>query len=221
MGRREPLSGQRIIAAAITVADDGGLSGLSMRAVARVLGVEAMSLYHHVPNKSALLDGMVDRLFAEIYQPRVGSPWREELRARSLSAREVLLRHPWAVGLMDSRRTPGEETLRHHDAVLGCLHAGGFDWQRAGHAFALLDSHLYGFVLQESNIPIAPGESWDAMAADMLDPLPDGEFPHLQAFAQARVRQPGYSFGAEFPVGLDLVLDAIEQRLSGEPPGGG
>ena len=145
---RPPLSRARVVDEAMTLADEAGLTALSMRALAGRLGVEAMSLYHHVAGKDALLDAMVDAVFGELHLPVVGGDWRAELRARSVSGRAVLLRHRWAVGLMDSRRTPGPENLRHHDAVLGCLAAQGFSLVAAGTAFALLDAHLSGFMQQ-------------------------------------------------------------------------
>ena len=150
---RPALSRDRVVAEAMALADEQGLPALSMRALAGRLGVEAMSLYHHVAGKEALLDAMVDAVFGELHLPVVGGDWRAELRARSVSGRAVLLRHRWAVGLMDSRRTPGPENLRHHDAVLGCLAAQGFSLVAAGTAFALLDAHLYGFMQQEVSLP--------------------------------------------------------------------
>ncbi|HPV88939.1 MAG TPA: TetR family transcriptional regulator, partial [Ornithinibacter sp.] len=146
---RSSLSRERVIAQAVALADEKGLAALSMRALAGRLGVEAMSLYHHVAGKEALLDAMLDVVFAEMHLPVIGGDWRAELRARSVSGRTVLLRHRWAVGMMDSPRNPGQESIRHHDAVLGCLAAGGFSLEAAGTAFALLDSHLYGFMAQE------------------------------------------------------------------------
>lgn len=213
---RAPLSRQAIVDTAIAIADSDGLAGLSMRAVARELGVEAMSLYHHVSNKSGLLDGMVDAVFAEFHLPQVGFDWRSEMRERSETGRRVLIRHPWAVGLLDSRRNAGHETLRHHDAVLGCLREAGFSWSWAGHAFALLDAHLYGFVVQELSLPFDGAEAAGDVAAEMFDALPSGELHYLREFAGARVLQRGYSFGDEFEIGLDLILDALAREL-GQP----
>ena len=220
---RPPLTRDRVIAEAMALADEKGLPALSMRALAARLRVEAMSLYHHVPGKEALLDGMVDAVFGEMHLPVIGADWRPELRARSVSGRAVLLRHPWAVGLMDSRRTPGPESLRHHDAVLGSLLTQGFSLEHAGTAFALLDAHLYGFMVQEVSLPFEGEADLAALGADLLGPEVRAAYPHFTAFAEGRALQPGYAFGNEFEVGLDLVLGAIEglrpATAAGSAPG--
>ena len=207
---RPPLSRARVVDEAMALADEQGLAALSMRALAGRLGVEAMSLYHHVAGKEALLDAMVDAVFGELHLPVVGGDWRAELRARSVSGRAVLLRHRWAVGLMDSRRTPGPENLRHHDAVLGCLAAQGFSLVAAGTAFALLDAHLYGFMQQEVSLPFEGEADLAALGAELLGPEVRAAYPHFTAFAQGRALQPGYAFGNEFEVTLDLVLGALD-----------
>ena len=216
MPTRTPLTRPRIQQAALDLADERGLGGLSMRALARALGVEAMSLYHHVRGKEALLDGLVDAVFAEFHLPVVGGEWTAEMRARSRSARAAMKRHPWAIGLMDSRRTPGPETLRHHDAVLGCLRAAGFSLPLTGHAVALLDAHLYGFVVQEVSLPFQGGEELAELGAEMLGALPDDELVHFREFAVGHALLPGYDFGDEFDWGLDLVLDGLAARLAAE-----
>ena len=190
-----------------------------MRALAGRLGVEAMSLYHHVAGKEALLDAMVDAVFGELHLPVVGRDWRVELRARSLSGRTVLLRHRWAVGLMDSRRSPGPESIRHHDAVLGCLAAQGFSLVAAGTAFALLDAHLYGFMAQEVSLPFEGEADLAALGAEILGPQVRAAYPYFTAFAEDRALQPGYSFGNEFEVTLDLVLGALDGLRTAEPGG--
>jgi predicted RNase H-like nuclease/AcrR family transcriptional regulator len=214
---RTPLSRARVVDEAMALADEQGLAALSMRALAGRLGVEAMSLYHHVAGKEALLDAMVDAVFGELHLPVVGGDWRSELRARSVSGRAVLLRHRWAVGLMDSRRTPGPENLRHHDAVLGCLAVQGFSLTAAGTAFALLDAHLYGFMAQEVSLPFAGEGDLAALGAELLGPEVRAAYPHFTAFAEGRALQPGYDFGDEFEVGLDLVLGALEPLRTPEP----
>src|SRR6478752_5566764 len=223
---RPPLSRDRVVTEAMALADEQGLPALSMRALAGRLGVEAMSLYHHVPGKEALLDAMVDAVFGELHLPVVGGDWRAELRARSVSGRTVLLRHPWAVGLMDSRRTPGPQNLRHHDAVLGCLALQGFSLVAAGTAFALLDAHLYGFMQQEVSLPFAGEADLAALGAELMGPEVRATYPHFTAFAEGRALQPGYAFANEFGVTLDLVLGALEGlhsagRGAAAPGGGG
>jgi AcrR family transcriptional regulator len=200
----------------MAIADSDGLASVSMRSVARRLGVEAMSLYHHVANKEAMLDGMIDVVFAEFHSPVIGAPWRAEMQTRSESARSTLKRHPWAVGLMDSRRNAGFGTLEHHDAVLGCLREAGFSWPLAGTAFALLDAHLYGFVLQELALPFDGEADLAELGENIMSRLPDGTLPYFRGFAAEQALQPGYEFGAQFAIGLDLVLDALERRLVAE-----
>ena len=214
---RPALSRDRVAAAAMALADEKGLGALSMRALAGRLGVEAMSLYHHVAGKEALLDAMVDAVFGELHLPVIGGDWRAELRARSISGRAVLLRHPWAVGMMDSRRTPGPENLRHHDAVLGCLAAQGFSLRAAGTAFALLDAHLYGFMQQEVSLPFEGEADLATIAAEILGPEARAAYPHFTAFAEGRALQPGFAFGDEFEVTLDLVLGSLEGIRTAQP----
>ena len=213
---RPALTRDAVLATAVDLADRDGLAALSMRSLARHLGIEAMSLYHHVAGKEALLDGMVDAVFAEIHLPTVGGDWAAELRLRHESAREVLTRHRWAVGLMDSRSAPGLITLRHHDAVLGCLRAGGFSVPMAAHAFALLDAHLYGFLVQELALPFAPGDDLGAMATDMMAAFPVDALPHLAELTGQHVALPGYAFGDEFAWGLDLILDGLGRRRTSD-----
>jgi AcrR family transcriptional regulator len=210
------LTRQAIVAAAVELADHEGISALSMRAVARRLGVEAMSLYHHVANKEALLDGMVDVVHAEFHAPVPGAEWRTELRRRSVSARQAIKRHPWALGLMDSRRNSGWETLLHHDRVLGCLREAGFSLALTGHAFAVVDAHLYGFLLQELALPFEPGADLAELGEQILTMLPEGQLPYFREFTLEQALRPGYDFGDEFEVTLDLVLDALARRLEEE-----
>ncbi|GAA1464339.1 TetR/AcrR family transcriptional regulator [Nocardiopsis exhalans] len=216
MVERPALSRARVVEAAVAVADRGGLAGVSMRNVGRELGVEAMSLYHHVSGKEALLDAMVDWIFARIELPGAERPWRQEMEARCSSARVVLARHPWALGLMESRSSPGPALLRHHDAVLGCLRANGFPVRLAAHAYSALDSYVYGFVLTELHLPFAPGEGAEEFTAKLAPP-PD-VYPHLAEFVTELVVGRDYAYGDEFSYGLDLVLDQLEQRLAEQGP---
>jgi AcrR family transcriptional regulator len=207
-----PLSRDLVLEAAIRAADLGGVEAITMRRVAQELGVEAMSLYHHVPNKDAILDGVVDRVFAAIELPAAGhGDWRAAIRARALSARAVLSRHSWALGLMDSRRDPGPATLRHHDAVLGVLRRAGFALPMAAHAVSLIDSYVSGFVLQEANLPMASREEVEEVAGGILQDLPDG-LPYLTEMIVEHALRPGYDHAGEFDYGLDLILDALEAR---------
>ncbi|MFD5479333.1 TetR/AcrR family transcriptional regulator [Streptomyces hawaiiensis] len=206
---RTPLSRERVIRAAVAVADEKGAAALTMRAIAEPLGVEAMSLYHHVAGREDILDGMVDAVFGEIDLPPRDTDWKSALRHRADSARAVLRRHPWAVGLMDSRSRPGPATLRHHDAVIGTLRAGGFSVPMAAHAVSLIDSYLYGFVLQELSLPFAGAAELDEVAGAILRDMPADTYPHLTELATEHVLKPGYDYADEFTFGLTLVLDAL------------
>jgi AcrR family transcriptional regulator len=208
--RREPVTRDRAITAAVALADAQGLGSLSMRRLAQELGVEAMSLYHHVANKEAVLDGMVDRVFAEIELPAPGAAWKEAMRDRARSARTTLLRHPWAISLLDSRSSPGPATLRHHDAVLGCCRAAGFSPAMAAHALSLIDSYVHGFVTAEVALPFREGDDLTEVLEPMLAPYSADEHPNLLWLTTEHVLQPGYRYADEFEFGLGLVLDGLE-----------
>jgi AcrR family transcriptional regulator len=182
-----------------------------MRKLAQELGVEAMSLYHHVANKDDILDGIVDVVFSEIDLPSGEAGWKVAMRKRAISARDALRRHPWATGLMESRSTPGPATLRHHDAVLGVLRTAGFSIELAAHAYSLLDSYIYGFALQETSLPFETSEELAAVAEAILGNLSADEYPHLTEIAVEHALQPGYDYGNEFVFGLDLILDGLEK----------
>ncbi|MGW7448823.1 TetR/AcrR family transcriptional regulator C-terminal domain-containing protein [Kitasatospora sp. NPDC054795] len=206
---RAPLSRERVIRAAVEVADEKGSAALTMRAVAGPLGVEAMSLYHHVAGREDILDGMVDAVFGEIELPPHDTDWKSAMRRRAVSARAALLRHPWAIGLMDSRTRPGPATLRHHDAVIGALRNGGFSVPMTAHAVSLIDSYLYGFVLQEVGLPFKGGAESAEVTGAILSGMPAGAYPHLAELATEHVLKPGYDYADEFAFGLALVLDAL------------
>src|SRR5215469_16196986 len=207
---RAPLSRDRVLRAAVALADTGGISSLSMRKLGEALGVEAMSLYNHVASKGDLLDGMIDTVFSEINLPSGNGDWRAAMRRRAISARQVLRRHRWAIGLMESRTSPGPATLRHHDAVLGCLRRGGFSVELTAHAYSLLDSYIYGFALQEASLPFDTGEEAAQVAEDIFGRFAAGQYPYLTEMAMAHVVQPGYAYGDEFETGLDLILDSLQ-----------
>jgi AcrR family transcriptional regulator len=211
---RAPLSRRRVLRAAVALADRGGVGALSMRKLAQELGVEAMSLYHHVANKDDILDGIVDVVFGEIELPTGEAGWEAAMRRRAVSAREALRRHPWATGLMESRRTPGPANIRHHDAVLGVLRNAGFPVELAAHAYSLLDSYIYGFALQEASLPFHTPEETAEVAQEIMSEFPADEYPHLAEIATEHVLQPGYDYGDEFLYGLDLILDGLARALA-------
>ncbi len=216
-GSRGRLNRERVLRAAVAVADAGGIESLTMRKLGVELGVEAMSLYNHVANKVDLLDGMIDCVFEEIELPTDGTDWRSAMRRRAISAREVLSRHPWATGLMESRTTPGPTTLRHHDTVIGVLRAAGFSIEMVAHAYSLLDSYIYGFALQTPNLPFdtTAGKTEDtaALAQAIMARFASGEYPHLTELTVEHVLRPGYAYSDEFEYGLDLILDGLEREL--------
>jgi len=208
---KEPLNSDRILAAAVALADEVGVEAMTIRRLATALDTKPMSIYHHVPNKDAILDGMVDRVFREIELPPADEEWRSAIRVRCVSAREVLRKHPWATPMMESRLNPGMETLRHHDAVLGCFRSAGFSVEMTAHAYSLIDSYVYGFALSEANIPFDTEGDIADVADAILEPLPVDLFPHLVELTTEHVLKPGYSYLAEFEYGLDLILDGLER----------
>ncbi|SDF47629.1 TetR/AcrR family transcriptional regulator C-terminal domain-containing protein [Pseudonocardia oroxyli] len=205
-----PLTRERVLATALAVADAEGLAAVTMRRLGAELSIEAMSLYHHVVNKSALLDGMVDAVFAEVAPP-AGAYWKAALRRHYASLRAVLAAHSWAIPLLDSRASPGLATLARLDAVLGVLRTAGFTIPLAAHAIAALDAYVYGFAVQEAGLRQVPVPD---VARETAAGLDEGAFPHLVELAREHVAQPGYSFAAEFDWGLDLVLDGLGTHLT-------
>ena len=208
---RARLSRDRVLLAAIALADEGGIDALTMRRLGERVGVEAMSLYNHVANKIDLLDGMIDVVFAEVQLPSGDADWKSAMRQRAISMREVLARHRWAIGLMESRSAPGPATLRHHDSVIGVLRKAGFSVALAAHAYSALDSYIYGFALQERSLPFDSAEETAEMAQAILAHFPAEEYPHLAELTVQHVLQPGYDYGNEYLFGLDLILDGLEQ----------
>jgi AcrR family transcriptional regulator len=206
--RRTPLSRALVLQAAIRLADQGGLDALSMRKLGQELGVEAMALYYHFANKDEVLDGIVDIVFSEIDVPAAGSDWRTAMRRRALSLRDVLARHRWAIGMMESRRNPGPANLRHHDAVIGSLRVGGFDMEMTAHAYSLLDSYIYGFALTRMNLPF-DNSNVAEVAETMLQPFPVDEYPNLVSFIADHAMKPGYDYADEFEYGLDAILESL------------
>lgn len=208
---RAPLTRERVLEAAIALADEGGIAGLTMRKLAQQLGVEAMSLYNHVANKEDLLDGMVDLVFAEIGLPAHGAAWKAALRQRAIATRATLERHRWAIGLMESRSQPGPANLHHHDAVLGCLREAGFSIAMAAHAYSVLDSYIYGFTLNKQSLPFDTSEEVAELGRRYLRELLTNQYPYLAEMIVEHAMQPGYDYADEFAFGLDLILDGLER----------
>ncbi|MGC4105239.1 MAG: TetR/AcrR family transcriptional regulator [Thermomicrobiales bacterium] len=205
---RQPLTRDRVLQAAIALADRDGLAALTMRSLAEALSVKPMAVYHHVAGKDEILDGIVDSVFGQIEQPIPGNPWRTEITRMAHSARTVLVQHSWVIALLESRPMPGPATLRHHDAVLGTFLGDGFSLASTAHAYALLDSFLYGYAVQEASLPFT-AETSEATAEAMLAAIPPDAYPHFLVFARDYAMRPGYDFRDEFAIGLDATLDAI------------
>jgi AcrR family transcriptional regulator len=215
---RPRLSRERVLQGAVKVADTGGIASLTIRSLANELGVKPMSVYHHVANKDEILDGIVDIVFSEIELPVLGGDWQAEMRRRAASAREALRRHPWAIGLVESRTNPGPATLKHHDAVIGTLRQAGFSVVMTAHAYALIDAYVYGFALSEASLPINGPETVPEVAEQMMEQFPAADYPHLVEFSMEHVMKPGYDYGEEFEYGLGVVLDGLARSLP--DPGG-
>jgi AcrR family transcriptional regulator len=214
VGGAEPdagLSRERVLREAMRLADEHGMDALSMRKLGRVLGAGAMSLYHYVANKEELLDGMVDLVFAEIELPTSEGDWREAMRRQLVSARDVLVRHAWAVTLMESRTNAGPAGLQYREAVTACLRRAGFSIEMTVHANWLLNSCLYGYVLQEVSLPFDTAEDLAEMADEVYMPLltPD-RYPFMFETASTLLAG-GYDHTAEFAFGLDVVIEALER----------
>jgi AcrR family transcriptional regulator len=208
-GIRRPLSRQRVLGVAIALADRDGVGSLSMRKIAQELGVEAMSLYHHVASKDDILDGIVDLVLSDIEVPASGTDWKTAMRERAISAHAVLLAHPWAALLIMSRFNIGPGMTRYLDATLGRLRDGGFSIEGALDAWHTLDSHLYGFTLQELNLPFEVEET-QQVSANVLSRLPADEYPHVVEVI-TKIMQTGRDENFEF--GLDLILDGLERTV--------
>ncbi len=210
--QRQPLSRERVLQTAFRLADQGGLESLTMRKLGQELGVEAMAMYYYFANRDQIVDGIVDLVFAEIDLPASDGDWKAAMRRRAISLRDVLLRHRWAIGLMESRRNGGPANLRHHDAVIGSLRAGGMDIAMAAHAYSLLDSYVYGFALTKMTLPFDTGEEVAEVAQGLRQSVDLDAYPHLVEMI-GHALQPGYDYLDEFEYGLDVILDGLERAL--------
>jgi AcrR family transcriptional regulator len=207
---RPVLTRARVINGAVALADVIGVDALTIRKLAVALDVRTMTIYHHIENKEAIIDGMVDLVFSEIELPPTNTDWKTAMRQRSASVRSVLAIHPWAVALMESRTAPGPATLRHHDAVLGCLRQGGLSIEMTAHAYAVIDAFIYGFALQEAGLPATAGDEMADLAGSIMETMPTGEYPHIMELTTKHILKPGYDFGREFGYGLNLILDGLD-----------
>ncbi len=217
--RRARLSRDRVVRAALSLADEGGIESFSMRNLAKELGVVPMALYKHVANKGELLDGMVDIVFSEAEFSSDRADWKTAMRQRAISMREALLRHPWAIGLMEGRMSPGPANLRHHNATMACLREAGFSFRTAVHAYNAMDSYIYGFTLQEKTLPFQTaeesGEVVQTKAANVAQTMGAwaDEYPYLAEIV-VELGKAGFDYTEEFEFALDLILDGIQGLVS-------
>jgi AcrR family transcriptional regulator len=206
---RPPLSRERVLHAAIRLADEGGIESLTMRKLGRALGVEAMSLYKHVANKDDVLDGIVDLVEGEIELPSAAEGWATAVRACAISAHEVLRRHPWAPSLIMSRFRPAR--LRYMDWLLGRLRGAGFSPELTYHAYHALDSHILGFTLWEAGHSIDTEDLPDAVES-FLRTLPIDDHPHFAEHARQHLTEPDLDDVGGFEFELDLILEGLQRR---------
>jgi AcrR family transcriptional regulator len=210
---RTPLNRERVLRAAVTLADEKGIDALTMRELGLRLGVEAMSLYNHVANKDDILDGMVDLVITEVSLPSGTPDWQEAMRQRAISARAVFLVHPWLSALMDSRESSGPARLHYLDWVVGTLRRAGFSLEMTLRAFSLIDSYIYGFGRQQFNMAAAGDLSPEEIAEGFLQAIPADEYPYLREVVVDYAMVSGYDDGADFEFGLDLILAGLQRLL--------
>ena len=210
---RVPLSRERVLGAAVSLADEDGIEALTMRELGLRLGFEAMSLYNHVANKDDILDGMVVLVVSEIDLPSDSVDWKEAMRRRAISAQSVFSRHPWASALIDSRESSGPARLRYFDWMIGTLRRAGFTLEMTAHALSVLDSYIYGFGRQQLNVSPEGDVTPEEMAEAFLRAIPADEYPDLREMVVEHAMKSGYDEGADFRFGLDLILDGLQKLL--------
>ncbi len=214
--KRRSLTADKIIDAAMEVADAEGVEALSMRKLASLLNVTAMSLYNHVGSKDEVLELMLGRVVTQIARPEAGGYWETMMRRRAHSMREVLLSHRWASTLLISRISMGDAILRDIEATLGCLVAGGFTYRQADWARNAIDSHVYGYTFQELNTPVDPDE-YRSAAATYLPMISQAEYPHIHE-ASLEIAKGEYDGRTDFSFGLELILKGLRNWVAGTAP---
>ena len=214
--RKTPVSRQKAIKASLAIADKKGLEALTMRKLAKALRIEAMSLYYHFRDKDEIFDGMVDQVFTEIGLASMEVDWRISMKQRAFAVRKALERHPWALGVMESRPNIGPAIAAHHNSVIGALRKAGFSVGLASHAFSVIDAFIFGFILQERHLPFDTPEELSDIAESALKAFQEDKFPYFSEMITAHVLKPGYSYSAEFEFGLDLIIESLELRRTAE-----
>ena len=209
-GPRSPLTRERVLRAALALADERGLEKLSMRKLAQELGVEAMSLYNHVEGKDDIVGGMIGLVVDEIEAPSPGGDWKAELRKSAISAHQALSRHRWTASVWMTAGGAGSDRMRHANAALRCLREAGFSKDLTYHGYHVWQGYALGFTLQELNFP-HDRESLKQMAARFLRDFPSDEFPFLAEHIEQHVDPPHAEHESAFELGLDLILDSLER----------
>jgi AcrR family transcriptional regulator len=208
---RIPLSRQRVLQAAVRLADESGIDALSMRRLGQELGVEAMSLYNHVTNKDDLHQGIVELVLSEVESPRDGGDWKEEIRRTAISSYQAFVRHRWACGLMMRGPSVSPVRMEWMEAVLRTLRTAGFSADLTHHAYHALDSHITGFTLWIVSMPFETHEELVSLAEGFLPTVSSEKFPYFVEHAEQHLLPPDPDEKSEFEFGLDLILDGLEQ----------
>ena len=208
---RTPLTRERVLRAALALADAGGIESLTMRKLGQELGVEAMSLYNHVENKDDIVDGITELVLAEIEVPSDGSDWKSEIRRTAISSHDVFLRHRWACSLMMSRPKASTPRMLWMEAVLRTLREAGFSADMTHHAYHALDSHITGFTLWQVNMPFETKAELVDLAQDFLQQIPADAYPYIIEHAEQHLAPESPDGATEFEFGLELILDGLER----------
>ena len=206
-----PLSRERVLRAALALADEGGIESLTMRRLGQELGVEAMSLYNHVANKDDIVDGILELVLGEIEVPSGEADWKTEIRRTAISSHEVFLRHRWACSLMMHRPNASAGRMPWMEAVLRTLREAGFSADMTHHAYHALDSHITGFTLWQVNMPFETKAELVDMAEGFLSQIPADEYPYVIEHAEQHLAPSSPDGATEFEFGLDLILDGLER----------
>jgi AcrR family transcriptional regulator len=209
---RLPLSRNRVLEAAIRLADEGGIEAISMRKLGQALGVEAMSLYNHVANKDDILSGIVESVESGIELPSAGTEWRQALRRTAISAHDVFQEHPWAAGLTLSADGSRPARWRYMNGVLRCLREAGFSAETTDLAYHALESHIAGFTLWAARLEVDDAELQD-VAASFLEQFSGDEFPYVVEHVEQHLMERSPDNPGAFAFGLDLILDGLERIL--------
>jgi AcrR family transcriptional regulator len=208
---RLPLSRDRILQAALELADEGGIDALTMRKLGQTLGFEAMSLYNHVANKDDVLDGILDLVLDETEAPSPAEEWRTAIRSSAISVHDGLTRHAWACPLLMSPGHVRPARLAYMDSLLGRLREAGFSADATYHAYHVLDAHIFGFSLWQANHSYNAGQVAD-MAAEFARMIPVDVYPYLHEHGEQHLTKGPLHDVSAFELGLDLILDGLEKR---------